>query len=491
MSDLDPARRSRWLTTTRLKRLTIGLLIAFVPVLVGYRLYELFAVPDIGEPFDVAAFTSYTLPDPENAYTHYRNALALYVREETVIASDPTFKSKEFWTNKTEAEKNGWEHAIPAVRRWVEVNRPMLDEWKRGAKLAASLRVPLSEVSKAPPWSYELSPVRNCAILMSLEGSRLTAELRFAEAWGYYRDLLRSGRHLAMHGTLLDSMVGDGFVELGDQGGLRWSAEKRVTAADLRKAIQDVLSVQELRTPASDTIKVEYLFLADFADNGISYGKAIPPWLRLTGYPAQAGRTARLVVANLLSQAGRPRYRRRPVHPGALGLFELDPAIGPDPKVRAPEEIERSSVTSAASFAKLVKLISPDSASEIEDYDPQRLSHNFAAAYQVQDTAQARLDALLLALALQLHYREHAEFPASLDELVKRRYLKSIPADPFGKREPFHYRREANPADGAVLWSVWRDGIDQDGREGLHWGDGDWIVRVRVPGTGGAPRSTH
>jgi hypothetical protein len=138
-----------------------------------------------------------------------------------------------------------------------------------------------------------------------------------------------------------------------------------------------------------------------------------------------------------------------------------------------------------------VKLISPDSASEIEDYDPQRLSHNFAAAYQVQDTAQARLDALLLALALQLHYREHAEFPASLDELVKRRYLKSIPADPFGKREPFHYRREANPADGAVLWSVWRDGIDQDGREGLHWGDGDWIVRVRVPGTGGAPRSTH
>jgi len=471
----------------RLKWLVIGVAIAFVPALVGYRLYELFAVPEVGEPFDVAAFTSYTLPDAQNAYTHYRKAVALYVREETVIASDPTFKSEEFWTNRTEAEKEGWEHANPAVRRWVEVNRPALDEWKRGADLSESLKVPLSDVSKTPPWGSDLLGVRNCARLLLLEGNRLAAEGRFATSWDCYRVLLRSGRHLAMHATFLDSMVGDGLVEMGEHGGVRWSAEKQVRAADLRKGIRDVLSAREMRTPASDAVKVEYLYLHDFADKGIVFGKVNPFWLRFTGYPVQTGRIGRLVVANLLTQADRPQYRRLPVHPGSLGLFELDPAGAPDPKLRQPEEIERRAESSAVILANAVRPFSPDSAAEIVTHNPRVLVHNFSMAYQVQDTTQARLDALLLALALELHYREHAEFPVSLDELVKRGYLKSIPADPFGKGEPFHYRREANRGDGAVLWSVWRDGIDQDGREDLHDGNGDWTVRVPVPGTTAKP----
>ena len=89
---------------------------------------------------------------------------------------------------------------------------------------------------------------------------------------------------------------------------------------------------------------------------------------------------------------------------------------------------------------------------------------------------------MLLALALQLHFRKRGEFPASLDELVKRGYLKSIPPDPFGKGEPFRYRRESAPRGGAVVWSIWTDGIDQGGVEKV-----DWVVSVNPPSASGAP----
>jgi hypothetical protein len=95
-----------------------------------------------------------------------------------------------------------------------------------------------------------------------------------------------------------------------------------------------------------------------------------------------------------------------------------------------------------------------------------------------------RLSGLVLVIALQLHYRERHEFPASLAQLVERGHLKSIPIDTFGKGEPFRYRRESAPGRGATLWSVGPDEIDQDGMETERWWEdpGDWVVRISVPG---------
>ena len=63
--------------------------------------------------------------------------------------------------------------------------------------------------------------------------------------------------------------------------------------------------------------------------------------------------------------------------------------------------------------------------------------------------------------------------------------MKSIPPDPYGKGEPFHYRRESGPRHGAVLWSVWWDGIDQEGKLDV-WsspqkGKGDRIFKIDAP----------
>jgi len=477
----NPAEHSTRTKSRRLKKSAIGILILLVAVLVGYRAYKFLSAPDVGEPFDVEAFASYSLPDERNAFTYFRKAVKLFVTEQAVMDSDATIKSSDFWKSWTAAEE-GWEHAIPGVRSWVAVNRPMLAEWQRGADCAESLEYSPADLLAGIPWSSESAQrLRNCAQLQYLEGMRLIAEGHPTEAWGCFRNLLRASRHLAMHGTCLDTLLGNAIGELGVRGAAKWSTQKSVGAAQLKNAIRGVLSVEEMRTPPSDTIKLDYVFFK-LAETGHPYGTSGRSWIRSTGYPAELGRSARLVVANLLTQVDWPRYLRTPVHPGHFGLFELDPKGPSNPNLRPPEEIERFAETSAGTVAKMLKRIAPDAANEIQLYDPQMAMSGLQAAYEAQDTAQARRESLLVALALQLYFREHGEFPASLDELVKRGYLKSIPPDPFGRGEPFRYRRESAPRGGAVVWSIWADGIDQGGIEKV-----DWVVRVLPPRASVAP----
>jgi hypothetical protein len=238
-----------------------------------------------------------------------------------------------------------------------------------------------------------------------------------------------------------------------------------------------------MHAPPSDAIKLEYFALREFATKGVFLGFELPAWVRSTGYPAQVGSTARLVVANLLTQSDRPRYLRTPSHPGKLGLFELDPTAAANPKLRPPEQIERSAVTSALFVAKVLQRVAPGPASEIEVCDPLSMTECLHYAIQTNDTSQTRRAGLLLTLALQLHYREHGSLPTSLDELVKNGYLKSIPIDPFGKGEPFHYRLEQGPKGPAVVWSVWLDGIDQGGFDLPD----DLALRVVPPGANAPP----
>jgi hypothetical protein len=472
--------------TSRRKRAIRTLVLIGTAAFVGYLAYNQFAPPDVGEPFDVDAFTSFTLPDEQNAFIFYRRALEQYVDEDTVSTSGGPLKHQDFSDSLEAAEKRGWEHAIPWVRRWVALNAPALKEFERGAELADCLEFPLAEASTANELCIEWGQLRACSRAELLKGMRLTAERRPAEAWNCYRSLLRASRHLARHAGSIGTLFGTAVADEAVLGGVHWSAQQSVGAQELRKAIRDVRAIEEMRTPASDAIKLEYVALREVCDKGIVFGTAQPFWVRSPGYPTQVGRSARLVVANLLTQADRPRYRRGPVHPGSLRLFELDPASAPDPMLRPPKEIEASVATNIETFARPLRWLAPDAASQLEAVDPQSHLGLLSRIIQWLDLAETRRAGLLLTLALQLNYREHGEFPASLDELVNHGYLKSIPADPFGKGEPFHYRREATPLQGALLWSVYVDGIDQNRAE-VHGLNGDWTVRVPVPGTTAKP----
>jgi hypothetical protein len=475
----DPAPKKHLRLVTP-RRLILGILLLIPKAMVGVRAYEVLSTPSVGEPFDVDAFTSYKVPDERNAFLHFKKAAELLVASHKVLEAYSSVHPQTFAESEGAAAE-GWELAIPAVRTWVLVNRPALGEMQRGADCADCLECPLSTAASGGFLSIDWGPIRQCARLEAVEGARLTAEGHATQGWACYRNLLRTGRLLSMHTDLIGSISAYALGDLGVSGGAFWAAQKAVRAQELQRAIRDALTIEEMKTPNSDTIKVEYVKLRELATHGVIFGTTLRPWVRYTGYPAQLGRSARLVVANLLTQVDKPRYLRTPVHPGELRIFELDPMSPADPNLHPAKEVERSARSTAATVAKGLEHFAPEAASEIDANDPQSLLRNLYGAYQAQDLFQTERAGLLLALSLQLYYREQGAFPDRLEELVKNGCLSAIPIDPFGKGEPFRYRREGGPHGAAVVWSVWLDGIDQGGVD-LHYGGSDWGIRVVPPG---------
>ena len=84
---------------------------------------QLNGLPDVGDPFDVAAFRAFTIPDDRNAFVLYRQAAALL---DANVVSLKTVRGKVDWFSR-------WSEADPQIRRWLEANREALALYRQGA----------------------------------------------------------------------------------------------------------------------------------------------------------------------------------------------------------------------------------------------------------------------------------------------------------------------------------------------------------------------
>jgi hypothetical protein len=307
------------------------------------------------------------------------------------------------------------------------------------------------------------------ARLARLEAARITAEGKPADAWTWHRAALRSSAHVARYSQLLGRFSGFAIYARTADFVRGWAARPNLSANDLRQALADTIAVNEMTPLVSEALKCDYLGWRTKEDRSGVIDAAVPNFgqlLEQLKYDERARRTLNLTYANLLSQAHRPRFRRTPIR-GSLNLFGSGPQFPVTPKVYSDEEIEGKILTFPPDV-KLARSFLP----------PKNL-------FDVFDNDHVEQAALVLGLALQLHYREHSQFPSALTELVKNGYLKSIPPDLSGKGEPFRYRRENDLRQGAVLWSVWLDGIDQEGKldvwKSTQEGKGDRIVKIDAP----------
>ena len=92
------------------KLLLVGLIL--IPAsLIGIRLFELSSVQNVGEPFDVEAFTSYIVPDAKNAFLHFKKAGELLVSSSKVLERSGSVDPQTFVESET-AGAEGWEQAI-------------------------------------------------------------------------------------------------------------------------------------------------------------------------------------------------------------------------------------------------------------------------------------------------------------------------------------------------------------------------------------------
>ncbi|MGO9342113.1 MAG: hypothetical protein ACLP6E_06280 [Acidimicrobiales bacterium] len=129
--------------------LAIGLALAATALAIWW-LTSLNGLPDIGEPFDVAAFRAFSIPDDQNAFTFLRRA-------------DEALPPMPGGTRA--AGMSGvvsWSQADPKLREWVEANRQAIELFQQGA----------DQSDAANPAGESVVNGQRLALFVLLEGDR-------------------------------------------------------------------------------------------------------------------------------------------------------------------------------------------------------------------------------------------------------------------------------------------------------------------------------
>jgi competence protein ComGC len=256
----------------------------------------------------------------------------------------------------------------------------------------------------------------------------------------------------------------------------------------LRQALTDVEAISALTPPCSECFKVEYLTMLHEAD----------PYVRGVGITGsrvdesheRIHRLMNLLYVNWLAQADQPRANRLPAQFDSPELYAIREGERSDSKLRDPADVNRWFALPRRGSPLLLDILRGQVYVLTSSFFVLMLPSSSALRDAIDREAVYR-GVLILDLALQTYQREHGHFPADLQQLVKDGYLKELPAEPFAKAQPLRYRRQTDPKEQAIVWSVWYDGIDQEGREAEGNGlssPGDKVYRLGAPKERGAVR---
>jgi len=414
------ARPSRWAWTLAALAMTMGLALYLT-----WRA-TLSGLPDIGDPFDVAAFADARVADDDNAFVLYRQAVAKLEKER---GSDSNYD----WATATESK-----------RRWLAANAEPLRLWRRGTERPDALDIPPRAMTFATllPVIQEL---RTLGRLARLEGSRLEAEGDFAGALDVYAAILRSGKHCGRRGVSIERLVGVGLYSLGADRVTRWAGNPKVDAVLLRRALAEVDRIEALTPMRSEVVKTEYLmFLNSLNDpqllgpemaggsvprvytwpGGRAAFEDLPRLLRRE--PERSRRVVRLVYANWLAVCDLPPDRKPP---------RAGPSTKPAGKLLALGELLPELFVLDATAPALARAIPPEDLARW--WDSTIYAKRFLQSFGFLDNAflqeRAARANLIIALGYELYQRDHGRFPATVEELVGP-YLKALPeGDPAPK----------------------------------------------------------
>ena len=417
----------RWLGKSR--RRIWGVVSVLLAMIAGPPLWwavQLVGLPDIGEPFDVQAFHSLSIPDDRNAFVFYHQAAALL---KPLDRSDP---SKGIRVDLL----LGWSKAAPEVRRWVEENREALALYRQGAERPDALN---PAVASAPPRYWNMrSSLALFQEMALLEASRRQEQGDMAGAWEMDRAVLRTIHHLRRYATLVARLSAQRWhTELRGQV-TSWAADARTTPTLLRRALDDVVACEAITPSESYTLKAEYLNADGLLVGRYNPGRQMPPaWLISLGSmrgiqslgivltpeqiqsishawrawrrePERSQRVIRLVTANWLAYFDLPRDRRPSPDPNVSPweLYPFGPSAPAKARALSPEALGRWLETA---------------------HDAQEILRLFnwrGLRYKEQSGHRD----LVIRLASELYRRDHGTDPPEPEALVGP-YLRSLPAE--------------------------------------------------------------
>jgi hypothetical protein len=440
MSATLPNRR-RWYLLPWIIVAVLGVVVA-AGSLLWHREQKLARIPDIPEPFDIAAFVAEDVPDEENAYFDYVAALGL-IR--------PFAGTNEVKWGFVDQRPQS---VPPDIAAWLATNRPALDRWFEATAKSSTQAANLSNIGPADAARIDsvIHDFRPLFELVSAEGRRLTLEGRLRDALDCHIAHLRASRHMTNRCVYLDWSMATAWHHQAAGELVEWSETPALTQDELLSARERVRASYDLQAPFSEVLKVEFVLLNDRYDHLQGYlqnqrdlvAKRYPHlrdevpsdfkvWIEHE--PDVSRRLIKLMTANRLAPVDQPPRSRPPLLPDGTFLFDVTPATG----------------VAGSEIAQLVDgrlLIRSGKSNLLQSIDIQRMLPIF-------------LDTVL---ALQAWRRETGEFPYELDQLVAAGLLSSAPDDLMAPSpQALRYRRDPDNPQWATLWSVGENGVDDGG----------------------------
>jgi hypothetical protein len=403
---------------------TIGLAVA-AGALAIWWLNSLNGLPDIGDPFDVAEFRAFRIPDEQNAFTYLRRASEKLTNLAGMAG----------WNGSSPGElKFSWSIANPTLREWAGANREAIELFQQGA----------DQSDAANPAGESVVNGQRLALCVLVEGDRRQERRDTAGAWDCYRAVLRMATHTRRRGSLrqrqdLDAYW-DGFLQqrLGT-----WAADPRTTIPQLRNALDEVLKSEPRPDWDSFAIKAAYLEMMRALEQTVPLLAWEEIWWEdtyrlgdmqlspnMVGYlyaarrfllrePERSRRVLRLLYANYLAHvehpgrrkpAARARFRIAKQTSGAL-LYHVSPDAPAGARALSPQEVASWLVSTNDIRLRIFvgnNLQWP--------WSPDRLGDRRAYSD------------LVLMLAGEIYRRERGSLPPT-DETLVGPYLKSLPDD--------------------------------------------------------------
>jgi hypothetical protein len=414
----------RWLFGSRRRALTTtAALLAMMAAPPLWWSMQLLGLPDIGDPFDVAAFRAMTIPEDTNAFVLYRQAAdRLKPLNASTKAKDQTF-----------VPNARWPQVHPEFRRWLEENREAMDLYRQGTDRPDAIDL-VGPVLDDPASDKMRSTLASFHRLALFETLRLEDQGDMAAAWGWYRAALRATYHMGVRGSVFTRMSacarhGELCRRLAS-----WAADKRTTPAMLRRALDDVVACGAFTPSESHTLMAEYAWLDRTLDGSRSLGRSISLW-RWEAYfqswtyrpspeqletpldawrfwrrePERSRRVIRLAIANWLAYDNLPPDRRPAPDLAVTGPYDFY-AFGPE----APDK------------ARVLSPAALDGWLSTTYEAREMLGFENLQTLRVKERAEHR--ALVVSLASELYRRDHGAAPPSEDALVGP-YVESLPDD--------------------------------------------------------------
>jgi hypothetical protein len=421
-----PSSKTLQLLRKRLRQLgrvllvvTMGLAVA-AGALAIWWLNSLNGLPDIGDPFDVAEFRAFRIPDEQNAFTLVRRA-----------------------NQKVTLMPLSLNMGDPRLHDWFEANRPLVDLFIQAAECADGISGP-EDVDNWRYYPIESNWGGTLFAMTYIEGGRRADSGNMAGAWDCYRAILRMYVHLRRRERLMIRVRAD--LHLGElqQRLAKWAGDPRTTIPQLRRALEEVVACRPRPEWDAFTLKREYLDLMQFLDGPVNPpSEQIEEELTYRLGDVELPADLRLRLHSIKRQLARePERSRRVIR--LLFANWLAHVENTDPQRRRPAVRTRFYIAQRTANVALYP-VSPDAPAGARALSPQevaswlvttndaRVAFAVAAGHgalwpAVRQMEQRNYRELLVLLASELYHRERGTLPPSEDALVGT-YLESLPDD--------------------------------------------------------------